>query len=157
MLPLADAGERAAPEATAPIPERARRLDGRVLVVEDEPMVGDFMAELLGGWGLQVTLLRDPLAARAWLADPANALDLLITDQTMPHLTGLDLATAAKVSRPGLPIVLYSGNTQVPDASAMPPRGVDAMLQKPVDAGALRALIQRWLQPSAFTARRDPV
>jgi CheY-like chemotaxis protein len=32
-----------------------------VLLVEDEPMVGDMMAELLGGWGLQVVLMRDPL------------------------------------------------------------------------------------------------
>ena len=61
-LPALDAARRRrAPAAT---------LAGRVLLVEDEAMVGDFMAELLGGWGLEVTLLRDPLEAEHRLAEP---------------------------------------------------------------------------------------
>ncbi|MCU0919862.1 MAG: PAS domain S-box protein, partial [Burkholderiaceae bacterium] len=67
-------------------------LAGRVMVVDDEAMVGDFMAELLGGWGLDVVLHRDPLQALAWLEGAQRPLDLLITDQTMPQLAGLALA-----------------------------------------------------------------
>ena len=93
-----------------------RPLAGRVMVVDDEAMVGDFMAELLEGWGLQVVLQRDPLQALAWLEQPGQTLDLLITDQTMPQLSGLQLAQRAASLRPGLPVLLYTGNAEGIDA-----------------------------------------
>jgi CheY-like chemotaxis protein len=125
----------------APLP----RLSGRVMVVEDDPMVGGFMAELLSGWGLEVVLLRDPLAAAAWLEDGANALDVLITDQTMPGLTGLELSQRASAARPGLPVLLYTGNAEVANAAETRARGVRAVLRKPLEADTLRALLQRWV------------
>jgi CheY-like chemotaxis protein len=146
LLPLAG------PAMVEPPPGRASlgvaaslpRLSGRVMVVEDDPMVGDFMAELLSGWGLEVLLLRDPLAAAAWLEDSANALDLMITDQTMPGLTGLELSQRASAARPGLPVLLYSGNAEVADAAETRARGVCAVLRKPLEPDTLRALLQRW-------------
>jgi DNA-binding NtrC family response regulator len=118
----------------------------RVMVVEDETMVGDFMAELLSGWGLDVVLRRDPLLAAAWLDDPANALDLLVTDQTMPQMTGLALAQHAAAVRPGLPVLLYTGDTAGIDSDEAQRHGVCAVLRKPVDAPALRATLRRCLQ-----------
>jgi hypothetical protein len=97
LLPLVDLSTTIAPSVPAGVGPTTSlpHLSGRVMVVEDDPMVGDFMAELIGGWGLEVLLLRDPLAAAAWLEDSANMLDLLITDQTMPGLTGLELSQRA--------------------------------------------------------------
>ncbi|MBN8509763.1 MAG: PAS domain S-box protein, partial [Burkholderiales bacterium] len=103
-----DAGRPETPAAGAR-PQPAA-LAGRVLVVDDEAMVGDFMAELLGGWGLQVQVERGPQAALDWLADPRHEVELLITDQTMPQLTGLQLAQRAVALRPELPVLLYTGN-----------------------------------------------
>ncbi|HYN61315.1 MAG TPA: PAS domain S-box protein, partial [Rubrivivax sp.] len=91
LLPPAQGLAQPEPEAQAHAAV-GRPLAGRVMVVDDESMVGDFMAELLEGWGLQVVLHRDPLQALAWLEQPAQTLDLLITDQTMPQLSGLQLA-----------------------------------------------------------------
>jgi len=118
----------------------------RVMVVEDETMVGDFMAELLSGWGLDVILRRDPLQAVAWLDDSANALDLLVTDQTMPQMSGLALALHAAAVRPGLPVLLYTGNAAGVDSGEAQRHGVCAVLRKPVDAPALRATLRRCLQ-----------
>ena len=132
------------PVGRAPVAAGAT-LRGCVLVVEDEVIVGDFMAELLKNWGVDVVLHRDPLAALAWLENPGNAVDLLITDQTMPQLTGLALAQRASTLRPGLPILLYSGNAAGFEAAELERHGVRAMLRKPVDAEALRALMERWL------------
>jgi DNA-binding NtrC family response regulator len=113
-------------------------------------MVGEFMAELLGGWGLEVLLLPDPLVAATWIEDRDNALDLLITDQTMPGLNGLELSQRASAARPGLPVLLYTGNADVADAAETRARGVRAVLRKPLEPDMLRALLQRWITvPSA--------
>jgi PAS domain S-box-containing protein len=142
LLPAGEGtGPAAAPDAAS---SRAagETLAGRVLVVEDEAMVGDFMAELLGGWGLQVVLQRDPLAALAWLEDAANAVDLLVTDQTMPQMTGLELARRCREARPGLAVLLYTGRPDAVDAEALERHGVRALLRKPVEADALRAALR---------------
>ncbi|MCC6210396.1 MAG: PAS domain S-box protein [Burkholderiales bacterium] len=91
-------------------PARARaRLAGRVLVVDDEEAIREFMTDLLGGWGLEVTTLSDGAAARDAVAAEPRRFDLVITDQTMPQLTGLALACELARLRPGLPVILYTG------------------------------------------------
>jgi len=146
VLPPAGSSATAepAPVATA-ASATGGSLRGRVLVVEDETMVGDFMTELLTGWGLEVVLRRDPLSALAWVEDGSNPVDLVITDQTMPQLTGIAFAQRASAAREGLPILLYSGNAEGFDAAELKRSGVDAVIRKPVDAAALRALVERCL------------
>jgi CheY-like chemotaxis protein len=144
LLSPAQAEPQSEPEVVAqPVAERP--LAGRVMVVDDETMVGDFMAELLDGWGLEVVLQRDPLQALAWLEHPEQTLDLLITDQTMPQLSGLQLAQRASSLRPGLPVLLYTGNAEGIDAEEAKRHGVCGVLRKPVDAEALHALMQSCL------------
>ena len=113
LLPAAaqDTCPADAPAAAAPAAVRAAPpLQGRVLLVEDESIVSDYMVDLLTGWGLEVVLERDPLAAARRLASSGEAFDLLLTDQTMPGMTGLALARQARQHRPGLPVLLYTGN-----------------------------------------------
>ena len=151
LLPATDAAAADSLQAH-PKSQRAAavpRLSGRVMLVEDDPMVGDFMAELIGSWGLDALLMRDPFAAAAWLADTTRPLDLLITDQTMPGLTGVELAQRACAARPGLPVFLYTADADISDAADLPGRGIRAVVRKPVDADGLRALVQRWLVPAA--------
>jgi PAS domain S-box-containing protein len=143
-LPLADTIETDSSVSRAPAPVTAA-LRGRVLVVEDDRMVGDFLVERLSGWGLQVQLQRDAAAAAAWLDDPSNATDLLITDQTMPRLTGMQLAARAHAQRPGLPIVLVSGNAGAFEPEELAHVGVAAALPKPIDDDRLRSLLRQLL------------
>jgi CheY-like chemotaxis protein len=145
LLPPAGGDER--PQAELPARSLAApALAGRVMVIDDEVMVGEFMAELLEGWGLQVVLQRDPLQALAWLEQPDQPLDLLITDQTMPQLSGLQLAQRAVGLRPGLPVLLYTGNADGIDTEQARRHGVRGVLRKPVDAEALQSLMRRCLQ-----------
>jgi len=144
LLPASEAGGVAAAQQAAPAADAAR-LAGLVLLVEDEAMVGDFMAELLEGWGLDVVLLRDPGSALAWLEDGDNRAALLISDQTMPQLTGSALAERVATIRPGLPVLLYTGNPDAVDPR-LPGRGnVHAVLPKPVEPDTLRSAIERCL------------
>ena len=139
-LPLADAAPARALRGPA-APQRAAALRGRVLVVEDDTMVGDFLVERLAGWGLDVTLQRDPVAAAAWLDDPAHAVDLLVTDHTMPQLTGVQLAQRVHAQRPALPIVLVSANAGALEAAELDAAGVVCSLAKPIDVPRLRAVL----------------
>jgi len=146
MLPRAAATPTAFPD---PAPTRAAAeapaLRGSVLVVEDDPMVGDFLVERLASWGLRVRLQREPQTAAAWLAEPAHETDLLVTDQTMPHMTGLQLAARARALRPTLPVVLVSGNAGSFDPQELARCGVHALLRKPIDAERLRAVLREAL------------
>jgi PAS domain S-box-containing protein len=130
--------------AAAPVP-----MHGRVVLVEDEAMVGEFMSELLDGWGLDVLLFRDPTEALAWLGDASHAVDLLITDQTMPQLTGVELARRVCKLRPQLPMLLYSGNAAELDLGVLQGCGVTKALRKPVDPDALRGVLRELLAAPA--------
>lgn len=137
----------AAPAAAGPLTRAAKApgLRGRVLVVEDQAPVADCMAELLGSWGLEATVQRDPLRALDWLQDASNPVDLVITDQTMPQMTGLELAARVAVERPGLPVMLYTGDADEFDPAELHRCGVRKMLRKPIEPKVLRSTLQALL------------
>jgi DNA-binding NtrC family response regulator len=124
------------------------RLRGRVLLVEDDTMVGDFLAERLVSWGLEVRLERAAPAAAAWLEDPANDVDLLVTDQTMPSMTGLQLAAHAHTRRPALAILLVSGNADPFDTQELARCGITTALRKPIDVDEFHTVLRRLLPAS---------
>ncbi|MGE5825071.1 MAG: PAS domain S-box protein, partial [Bacteroidota bacterium] len=146
LLPALD-GEAApaAPQGARARPPR-QALAGRVLLVDDEKMVGEFMAELLGGWGLEVTVRRDPVEAERWLAEDPARVDLVLTDQTMPKMTGLELARRAAALRPALPVILYSGYAENIGAEQLARSGVRALLAKPVEPEPLFAALAEALR-----------
>lgn len=149
---LPPAAAPAAPDDAVPAaapPPRAAALAGRVLLVEDDPLVGDYLAELLAGWGLETQLQRDPRRALAWLGSADAPAQLLLTDHTMPHMTGLELAAAARAVQPGLPVLLVSAHADDFDAGTLADHGVHAALAKPVDAARLRGLLQQLLAAPA--------
>ena len=135
LLPAPE-GVSAEPEpeglATLP-PARRPKLKGRVLVVDDEQAIREFMADLLGGWGLEVATLPDGAVARDAIAQEPARYDLVITDQTMPQLTGLGLAREVARLRPGLPVVLYTGYAEDLSPQQLAEAGVARLLRKPIE------------------------
>src|SRR6185436_18108755 len=86
LLPVAASGEVAVSGAPASV-QAPSQLAGTILLVEDEAMVGAFMTELLGGWGLAVVRASDGIDAERRLADGETRIDVVLTDQTMPGMT----------------------------------------------------------------------
>jgi CheY-like chemotaxis protein len=131
-----------APRRRAAAP--ASPLKGRVLLVDDEQMVTRFMRELLQGWGLKVTAVTSATDAKQVFTRAPQDFDVLLTDYTMPRMTGLDLAQALRAVRPGLPVIVYSGYTDViPEADlGAPPVEV---VQKPIDQDALLVALTKHL------------
>ena len=128
-------------------------LRGRVLLVDDEEMVVGFMRELLEGWGLEVTAKRSGPDARQIFADEPDRYDLVITDQTMPRMTGLELASELATIRPGLPVILYTGYADGVMDAQVKSAGVRALLKKPAEPAQLLALLRACLPGGGSAAR----
>ncbi len=131
-----------APASETVRPSRRAQLHGRVLLVDDEPAVAEFMQDLLGDWGLTVTAMSRSTAARDAFAHNPHAFDIALLDQTMPGLTGLELAQDILLLRPELPVVLYTGYREALDDEAVKKVGVRAVVRKPVDVAQLHALFE---------------
>ncbi|HRP23373.1 MAG TPA: PAS domain-containing protein [Thauera sp.] len=141
--PAAQAGSRG-PEPDRPVPVR---LAGRILLADDEDMVRGFLRELLEGWGLAVEAATDGREGRAlFAADPA-AFDVVLTDLTMPHMTGLELAQEIRRLSPATPVLLFSGYADGVGAEALHGAGVLAVLPKPVEPASLYAALTQALSP----------
>jgi PAS domain S-box-containing protein len=139
---LFPAAEREATAAGEKARETVRAtLSGRVAIVDDEPAVAEFMQELLGRWGLAVTGFADGATALRAL-EGGTAFDIVITDQTMPGMTGIAFAQAVHAQNPRLPIVLYTGHVDALASTELDRAGVRALLSKPIDAHALLEVLR---------------
>jgi PAS domain S-box-containing protein len=139
-----DATARSHLAAGHPLPRA--ELAGHVAVVDDEVSVARFMRDLLVHWGLTVSTFADARKALDALV-AGEAYDLVITDQTMPGMTGLEFARAARALHPGLHVVLYTGYGAGIAATELERAGVVALLRKPIEPPELLAVLRGHLQP----------
>ncbi len=113
----------------------------RVLLVEDEPLIREVMAEMLASAGYDVTATCTGDEAAILLAE--DGFDLLLTDVTMPgQIDGIGLAEHAREIHPGLPVVFVSGRAETEQRA----RGVAqpiAFFPKPYDVEALIGTVGR--------------
>jgi PAS domain S-box-containing protein len=120
-------------------------LRGRVLVVDDEQAVGEYMRDLLESWGLDTVFVSGATQARAVFAADTERFDMVITDQTMPRMTGLELARELVSMREDLPVLLYSGLNDGIAKPQLDDGAVCAVINKPVDPQKLFALLRNYL------------
>jgi len=116
-------------------------LAGSVLVVDDETTVGEFMRELLETWGLQADCVSSGQTALDLVVAAPDRFDAVITDQSMPRMSGLRLAQALRAVRPGLPVILYTGYAEGLARSELETAGIREVLRKPVEPGSLEAAL----------------
>ena len=91
-----------------------------ILVVEDEPLLGELIVDALGDRGFAVTVVPDAGGALRYLLSGARA-DVLFTDIDLGEgMDGAQLAKLAREMRPGLPIVYASGRRSVNDIPTVP-------------------------------------
>jgi CheY-like chemotaxis protein len=143
LLPM-HAGSAQAPDTARTTGSRKAPLSGRVLIVDDERPVAEFMRELLENWGLQAVAMSSPLGVMELVT--RERWDLLILDQTMPAMTGVNLAREIAAVRPALPVVLYTGNSERLDAGELAAAGVKALVQKPVEPDRLYEVLRSHLK-----------
>ncbi|MFA6498903.1 MAG: PAS domain S-box protein [Desulfurivibrionaceae bacterium] len=117
----------------------------RVLVVDDEEMISMMLQLILQNLGYQVTYTCNSLEALALIEQDPKAFDLLITDMTMPHLTGFELAQKALAIRPDLPIILCTGFSELLNKEQAQALGIRAYLMKPVSVRELGLAVREVL------------
>lgn len=135
----------AAVRTTTGAEERGQRLQGRILVVDDEPDVVEIICYFLLRVGLEIYGMSDSLKAVELLSDPSFPCDLVLTDLDMPSCDGIELCRRLHTLRPELPVVLMSGYGESITPHEMQQWRVRDLLCKPVDRQLLVATIARVL------------
>jgi DNA-binding NtrC family response regulator len=115
----------------------------QIFVVDDEPVIASTLAAILQMNGFSAEFFTSPLAALA--AARSKAPDLLLSDVTMPDISGIDLAMKMKAQHPRCKILLFSGHPAtfrlIEDARA---RGYEfQLLLKPMPPAALLMEIEK--------------
>ena len=105
---------------------------GHILYVDDEGALTKMIKEFLEHVGYTVTTSHHPLNAFQIFRQNPQQFDCLITDQTMPHMSGHQLAQKFLEVRPNLPIILCTGFSHVLDREKALAQGISAVLLKPI-------------------------
>ena len=121
----------------------------RILVVDDEEVIVRMLKAGLGRLGYEVAGLTDPLEALALVRNDPARFDLVITDQTMPNLSGAKLAAEILKIRADLPVILCTGYSSVVSMESALAMGVKAYLAKPVERKTMAQTVRAVLDNKA--------
>jgi CheY-like chemotaxis protein len=115
---------------------------GTILFVDDEAALAQVAETILTRLGYTVTTCTNSQEALATFQASPDQFDLVITDQTMPGLTGENLAKALRQIRPDLPIILCTGFSHVMTPEKAQGLQLDAFLMKPLTMRGLGQAVQ---------------
>ncbi len=104
----------------------------RVLLIDDEQALVELGSRILTYLGYQVTTSTSSVDAVALFCKEPNAFDLVVTDYTMPNMTGGELAKKMLAIRPGLPIILCTGFSEVFTEEKARALGIRGYVMKPL-------------------------
>jgi len=105
----------------------------RILCVDDEPALVDLMQSMLGSLDYQVIGFTNSIEAIAAFRNSPQDFDLVITDQTMPNMTGKELAKEILELRPDIHIILCTGFSDQINEYQAKKMGISAFLSKPIE------------------------
>ena len=120
-----------------------------ILLIDDEAAVIDVLREGLARLGYKVTASQDSGEAFQLFCANPNGFDLVITDQTMPNLTGTDLAGKILKIRRDIPVILCTGFSSMVDEESALAMGIRHFVMKPVELAELARLVRTALDRAA--------
>jgi PAS domain S-box-containing protein len=125
--------------------EEVHKGRGRILFVDDEETLVILGKRMLERLGYSVTTRTNSREALEVVKSMPYWFDLVITDYTMPHMTGLILAKEAKTIRPDLPVIILSGHNEKINPETASSFGIEAFIAKPVDMKAFSRVVKQVL------------
>ncbi len=140
-LPVAHIGDIKEKKAIESIPKGHEQ----ILLVDDEPNVLDLECQMLQFFGYKTTGLTESTKVLNVLEKNPGKYDLLITDLTMPNLTGMQLAELVRLRYPDLPIIMITGYSEELTEDIKEKFGIQAILMKPVVANKLATTVRQIL------------
>ena len=138
-LPLMETeAEKEASVDTHPLPTGKEH----ILFVDDEELLVGIGQQMLERLGYQVTVRTSSIEALEVFKAKPDRFGLIITDQTMPTMSGLDLAKAIHSIRPDIPIILCTGYSSLLSGQTAEAIGVKRVLMKPLGVRDLAAAVR---------------
>src|SRR5262245_803370 len=122
---------------------------GRILVVDDERSMQEFLEIFLRGEGYEVSTAGDVAAARALIE--ADDFDVLITDIQMPGGSGLDLLHAARDTSPDAMVIMITAYASTETAIAAMKDGAYDYLTKPFQVDEIRLVVEKALEKKTLS------
>ncbi|SHO52912.1 PAS domain S-box protein [Desulfopila aestuarii] len=135
-----------APEDPIAVPQNLPGGQERILVVDDEPQLTSLISRSLSNRGYVVTTCSDSVEALVLYREDPYAFDLILTDQTMPNLSGDMLTRNILEINPSARVILYSGYSSSIDSDSASDTGASAYLAKPFTTEELIATIRKALE-----------
>ncbi|MDH5368560.1 MAG: response regulator [Gammaproteobacteria bacterium] len=118
-----------------------------ILLIDDEYMITEYLTDLLKSEGYHVISFNNSVKALRYIKNNNYEIDIIITDQTMPELTGVELAKYIFQSSFKIPVILCSGYTDLSkDDTLNADSGVHAFINKPFDDEILLQQVSRLLE-----------
>ncbi len=136
------AAEREALPLQAGPEGHASQTGEHVMVVDDEPEITRMLTRMLESYGYRVTAFTSSDQALEAFRTSPERFDAIITDQTMPRLTGLALARAVRDIRAEIPVIITTGYGERITSEALS-RGVSGFASKPFNAATLTETLRR--------------
>ena len=122
----------------------------RILFVDDEEALVEMAEDILADFGYDVASRTSSQEALSLLKEDLSRFDLVITDQTMPEMTGVDLAKAVLALRADMPVIMCTGFSHVVDAEKAEAAGIKAFAMKPLTkreiARTIRKVLDEWVR-----------
>jgi two-component system cell cycle sensor histidine kinase/response regulator CckA len=118
----------------------------RILFVDDEPSLTNLGKQVLERMGYSVVVSNSSTEALAIYMQDPHAFDLVVTDMTMPHMTGDEMAEKMLQVRPGLPIVICTGYSEKITQSMIQHLGIQALIMKPLVRSEMALAIRQALE-----------
>ncbi len=148
LLPVAEAvmTTESEPEESSKLILENRSASAHILVVDDEESVGRFMGDLLESHGYKTTIMNNAKTALELFSDMPGEFDLMVTDQTMPEISGTELAQQCLSIRTDFPVILSTGYSEKVNREMAMEMGIRGYIEKPMKAAALFALIETLLE-----------
>ncbi len=104
----------------------------RILFVDDEESIANMVWKILKGLGYQVEVRLDPVEALELFKANPDSFDLIITDMTMPQMTGVNLAEKLKTIKSDIPIIICTGHSAIIDEKKAKQLDIEGFVMKPV-------------------------
>ncbi len=121
------------------------RGDERILLVDDEEFVVQMSQQMLSRLGYDVTAASGSLEALEIFSRRPAEFDLVLTDHTMPHMTGMEMAEKMLAIRKDIPIILCTGFSEGLSEERVRERGIREFVMKPLATREISAAIRRTL------------
>jgi PAS domain S-box-containing protein len=151
-LPCIKAADEVIPVLSPPLPKGAER----IVLIDDEEFQVDIGTQMLEALGYRITGFTESIEALKYISAHTDEIDLVITDMTMPKLTGIRLAQQILELIPNMPIILCTGYSEEINEDTAASMGVKGFIMKPIQLKDLGLKIREVLDGPKATLPRQP-